>query len=133
MRVYVIGPVSGFPCLNREAFEEAARALRGAGHFPSIPHRNVPPDAEWPDAMRRSIRAMLRCNGVARLPDWRSSRGARIESRLALDLGMPVKDVAEWCHGARGARCGRIGADQSKWPQYLAEASCETTLILTEC
>lgn len=121
MILYVVGPVTGRENLNRAAFDEAARALRGAGHFPSIPHRNVPPDAEWADAMRRSIRAMLRCDGVARLPDWRSSRGARIESRLALDLGMPVKDVAEWCHGAQGAICGRIDANSAFNTQYLAE------------
>lgn len=97
MILYVVGPVTGRDNLNREAFDEAARALREAGHFPSIPHRNVPPDAPWSAAMKRSVRAMLRCEGVARLPDWRSSRGARIESKLALDVGMPVKDVAEWC------------------------------------
>lgn len=102
MIIYVVGPVTGRENLNREAFDEAARALRGAGHFPSIPHRNVPPDAPWEDAMKSSIRAMLRCEGVARLPDWRSSRGARIESKLALDVGMPVKDVAEWCKEEAG-------------------------------
>ena len=97
MILYIVGPVTGRPNLNREAFADAARALSEAGHFPSIPHRNVPSDAPWEDAMRTSIRAMLRCDGVARLPDWRSSNGARIESKLALDVGMPVKDVAEWC------------------------------------
>lgn len=97
MILYVAGPVTGRSNLNREAFAEAARALTDAGHFPSIPHRNVPPDAPWCDAMKSSIRAMLRCDGVARLPDWRSSRGARIESKLARDIGMPVMDVAEWC------------------------------------
>ena len=121
MILYIVGPVTGRPGLNRAAFDEAARSLREAGHFPSIPHRNVPPDAEWPDAMRRSIRAMLRCDGVARLQDWRSSRGARIESRLALDIGMPVRDVAEWCHGAQGAICCRIDANSAFNTQHLAE------------
>ena len=97
MILYIVGPVTGRKKLNREAFDEAARALREAGHLPSLPHRNVPSDASWDDAMKMSIRAMLRCDGVARLPDWRSSNGARIESKLALDVGMPVKDVAEWC------------------------------------
>lgn len=91
MILYVVGPVTGRENLNRAAFDEAARALRGAGHFPSIPHRNVPPDAEWPDAMRRSIRAMLRCNGVARLPDWRSSRGG--EDRV--EAGARPRDACE--------------------------------------
>lgn len=100
MILYVVGPVTGRDNLNREAFAEAARALTDAGHFPSLPHRNVPPDAPWADAMRLSIRAMLRCEGVARLPDWRSSKGARIESQLARWIGMPVKDVAEWCRRA---------------------------------
>ena len=97
MILYVVGPVTGRENLNREAFADAARALSEAGHFPSIPHRNVPPDAPWEDAMRTSIRAMLRCEGVARLSDWRSSKGARIESKLARWIGMPVKDLAEWC------------------------------------
>lgn len=97
MILYVVGGVTGRPNLNRKAFNRAASELRKAGHFASIPHRNVPEDASWEDAMRFSISAMLRCEGVARLPDWRTSKGARIESKLAKDIGMPVRDVAEWC------------------------------------
>lgn len=96
MILYVVGPVTGRDDLNRVAFDAAARMLREAGHAPVLPHSHVPRDAEWGAAMRLSIRAMLSCEGVARLPDWRSSKGARIESGLARDLGMPVMDVAEW-------------------------------------
>lgn len=97
MILYVVGPVTGRDNLNREAFDEAVKMLSKAGHFPSIPHRNVPGNSGWKRAMKLSISAMLRCEGVARLPDWRSSKGARIESRIAKDLGMPVMDVSEWC------------------------------------
>lgn len=105
MRVYVIGPVSGFPGLNREAFEEAARAIDRAGHEADVPHRHVPPDAEWADAMRASVRAMLDCDAVAMLDGWQLSPGARIERGLARGIGMPCGPVSWWA--PRPRRRGR--------------------------
>ena len=95
--VYVSGPVTGRENRNREAFEDARRRLCAAGYWVRLPHGCVPPGTEWKEAMRLSIAAMMGCDGVARLTDWRESPGARIEVRLALDLGMPVYDVDEWC------------------------------------
>lgn len=96
MRIYIAGPVTGKPDLNRPAFESAAVCLEAAGHTPIVPHWFVPPYAEWQTAMRRSIETLVKCDGVALLPGWQGSKGARIERSLALDLGMDVREILEW-------------------------------------
>ena len=96
MRIYVAGPVTGKPELNRTKFENAACWLTEAGHTPLVPHWFVPEDATWEQAMRRSIETLVKCDGVALLGGWRGSKGARIERSLALDLGMDVREMLEW-------------------------------------
>lgn len=97
MRIYVCGPVSDVPRLNRPAFERAAYKLEAAGHTPIVPHWFVPPDAEWQAAMRRSIETLVKCDAVALLDGWQESKGARIECRLAKELGMQAATVDLWC------------------------------------
>jgi len=58
----------------------------------------------WEYAMKYDISEMLACDGVAVLADWHDSKGARIEARLAEDLGMPVKTVDRWLEGSDGVR-----------------------------
>lgn len=45
--------------------------------------------------MRMSLRQIAACDCLCMLPGWRDSRGARIEHRLALDLGLEVRDFVE--------------------------------------
>jgi hypothetical protein len=42
---------------------------------------------------------MLNSDGLALLPDWEESKGARIEERLAREVGIPVKPIEEWING----------------------------------
>jgi hypothetical protein len=51
---------------------------------------------EWSKAMRMVLRAMLLCDGVSLLPDWKKSKGAKIEARLARKLGMDVRESKKW-------------------------------------
>ena len=96
MRIYVIGPVTGREDRNRPAFEQAARTLERSGYDVCVPHWFIPDSAEWGIAMRRSIEMLVKCDGVACLPDFGKSKGARIEADLACALGMPVKMVETW-------------------------------------
>lgn len=96
MRLYVIGPVTGRENLNRAAFEEAKEKLLDAGYDVLIPHDVVPPDYDYARAMRTSIVTMLGCDGVAFLPDWDESRGAKLEREVAIAGGLPIHCVDTW-------------------------------------
>ena len=59
--------------------------------------RSPPPPAcgTWQGYMRMSLRQIAACDCLYMLPGWRSSRGARIEHGLALDLDLEVVDFHE--------------------------------------
>ena len=96
MRLYIAGPVTGLPRLNRPAFEIAAKRLEEVGYSVVVPHWFVPATADWQEAMRISVETLVKCDGVALLPGWRESRGAKIEQRLAMGLGMDTHTVVGW-------------------------------------
>ena len=96
MLIYMIGPVTGKPDLNREVFEDAKERLRDAGYDVMIPHDVVLPGATHPVAMRLSIKTMLGCDGVAMLTDWVESQGATLENRVARACGLTLHFVDEW-------------------------------------
>ena len=57
-------------------------------------------DDSWIAAMRKTLALLLVCDGVALLPDWKDSKGAGIEARLAADLGLDVRPIELWIGGA---------------------------------
>ena len=97
MRIYVIGPVSGFDDLNLPAFEEARRKLREAGYIPLIPHDFISADADWQKAMRISLETLAKSDGIGYLEGWQNSHGARIEWKIARALGIEIAAVDSWC------------------------------------
>ncbi|MBQ9000233.1 MAG: DUF4406 domain-containing protein [Eggerthellaceae bacterium] len=96
MRIYVIGPVSGFDDLNLPAFDAARKALALADFQAMIPHDFIPSDATWQQAMRRSLETLVKADGIACLPGWSDSNGARLEVEIAQSLGMPTLEVGDW-------------------------------------
>lgn len=100
MKLYIAGPMSGLPDFNYPAFFKAAQDLGAAGFDPINPARvreGLPQmGAGWIDYMRASLRDIADCDGIATLPGWRDSRGARIEVDLVTALGLPVESVESW-------------------------------------
>ena len=47
----------------------------------------------WANCMKADIKALCDCCTVALLPGWEDSKGANIEARLALNLGMRVVEL----------------------------------------
>lgn len=98
MRIYISGPMSGHDDLNEAAFRQAEQRLRDAGYDTVVPHDVVQYTEgwEWHDYMRRDLREMLTCDGVAALSLATASRGVLIECVLASTLSIPVREVDDW-------------------------------------
>lgn len=97
MKIYLSGPMSGYPNYNTDAFNAAAENLRKIGHdvINPVEIKKAEP-TDWEGCMREDIRAMMDADAVATLPGWQASRGARIEVTLAKQLGMPVEQVTSF-------------------------------------
>jgi hypothetical protein len=114
VKVYVAGPMAGYPAFNYPAFHDAAARLRAAGYEVVSPAEvplpcgcsGVPPqcgadDHDWSEFLRAALIAMLReADSVALLPGWQVSRGATIEYQLATGLGMKILPLDEWLEAA---------------------------------
>lgn len=91
MRIYVAGPMTGLPKLNFPAFHSAAARLRAAGHTVVNPAEiNSDSPKSWCECMRADIPALCTCDTIYMLPGFESSRGARLERHIAIELGMTV-------------------------------------------
>jgi hypothetical protein len=95
--IYLAGPMTGLPEFNYPAFLANAHQLRRSGFIVVNPADNgLPATSPWSSHMRRDLRSMLDCQGVALLEGWETSRGANLEVVIARALDMPIRTVAEW-------------------------------------
>lgn len=105
MKVYIAGPMRGYPQFNFPAFDACRDYLLSIGWEPISPADmdrtekgfdpttpDFDPDAEYDfdvaDALRRDFEAISHCEGIVFLPGWEGSKGANAERMLgqALDL-----------------------------------------------
>lgn len=105
MRLYLSGPITGHHDY-REQFRAAADKLADVGHVPINP-ADIGERAGWcwEDYMRSALMLMMQCQGVALLPGWTGSRGARIEEGLAMSLAMPAHPLSWWLNRHRDITC----------------------------
>ncbi len=105
MKVYLAGPMRGYPFYNFPAFDAAAEHIRAANCevvSPAEMDRKVgfdpAKDEASPEfvqeAMRRDLKAIIDCDAVAVLPGWEHSQGARREVELARFLNIPILSAA---------------------------------------
>lgn len=86
---YISGPMTGLPDFNREAFHTEAARLRTLGYRVENPAESSG-GGSWQGYMRMALIQMARSDWLYMLPGWEQSRGAKIEHRLALDIGLEV-------------------------------------------
>lgn len=99
MKVYVSGPITGIPDLNRDAFAAAAAALKAHGLEPLNPHDVVPNSdtATWEQCLRADITSLVQeCDGIALLDGWETSRGSKLEVHIGMALHMKVQPLQSW-------------------------------------
>jgi hypothetical protein len=91
MRVYLSGPMTGYPDFNYAAFAHAGGLLLDAGYTVLDPARHGFVDGwTWADYMRAALRDIAEAEGVVVITGWQCSRGAVLEVHIAQQLGLPV-------------------------------------------
>lgn len=85
MIVFIAGPMTGVPDMNRKAFNEVAEDLREAGY--TVLNPAVLPDGLYHHDDYLSItRAMLNASDmIYTLPGWEGSKGAKAEFKHAFE------------------------------------------------
>jgi hypothetical protein len=86
LKVYISGPISGYPDGNRPAFLSASQELIHSGAIPINPHvigAHLPAGSSWVAYMRVCIAALTEADEIVMLHGWWRSRGARVEWLLA--------------------------------------------------
>jgi hypothetical protein len=100
-KIYLAGLMSGLPDFNYPAFNAAAAKLRAMGHTVLNPAENPTPACRtWHGYMRLGLAQLVQCDCIAMLPGWAGSKGARLELKVARELEMEAKEVADFLAGA---------------------------------
>jgi hypothetical protein len=97
MKVYIAGPMTGYPDLNFPAFNALAAALRAGMIDTTVVNPaeiNADTTMAWAECMKRDIVELVTCDVIHCLPGWRKSRGATLEVHIAEALG--ILRVGAW-------------------------------------
>ena len=124
IRLYIAGPMSNLPGLNFPAFHAAAARLRALGYEVVNPAEiNADPTAGWLACMKADIKQLVDCDGIALLPGWEKSKGARIEHALAAGLGLLVCQADHVIYAAGSVE------EERNWLKWGAQSAavCEVS------
>jgi len=101
MKIYISGPITGLPELNKPAFDREESRLRSMGLSVFNPQTIAPPKEKltgrdlWRHYMRECVKMIPECDRILMLPGWENSDGAKEERRIAKMLGIPVQYADE--------------------------------------
>lgn len=96
MKLYISGPMTGLPGLNYRTFNEAEKFLRERGYETSNPAQYPDTGDTWENYLKRDLKDLLNCHGVALLPGWQDSKGAMLEHYVGTALAMPAYELSLW-------------------------------------
>jgi Domain of unknown function (DUF4406) len=97
MKVYLSGPMTGYPELNFQAFHELARHLRGHGDEVINPAEiNDDQHADWTECIIEDIKQLSKCEAIYMMRGWGDSYGAQIEYLVAKKLGLKVEFESDY-------------------------------------
>lgn len=90
-KLYISGKITGIEDQAPELFKLAEEEVRKLGFEPVNPMTiNHDHDLTWSSYMKEDLKAMMDCDGVYMLNNWKTSKGANIELDLAESLGMEI-------------------------------------------
>jgi len=106
MRVYIAGPMRGYPQDNHAEFDRIEKLWKDAGHNPVSPaymaralgkERKEGEFDSTPKSMREVMIidtvVICGCDGIALMKGWQKSKGATMELALAHSIGISVYDA----------------------------------------
>jgi len=90
-KIYVAGPMRGYPEFNFPHFNEMADMLRENG-WDAVNPVDINPDPNTPysECMKHDIRELLDCDAIYMLEGWGDSQGATLEYTIATTIGLDV-------------------------------------------
>lgn len=95
MKLYLAGPMSGYPDNNIARFDEFACLLRYRGYEVVNPGE-FDQTMTYDQLIVSGLLALRWCDGVATHGKWRESNGARSEVQFARSKAMPVRPWFYW-------------------------------------
>lgn len=93
-KVYLSGKITGLDLGEAIAnFQSMARHVKSTGHHPVNPMEILAfhIDLTWQDYMKADIKALCDCHEILLHPNWKDSKGAKLEHEIAVNLGLEVK------------------------------------------
>lgn len=88
---YISGKMTGIKDFNKPKFDKAKKHLEKQGYEVISPADLGEINGyEWSDYMKVDVAAMMMCDIVFLLDDWKLSKGAKIEVEIAKNLGIQV-------------------------------------------
>lgn len=101
IKFFISGPIDthGNQKKNLKAFNEMAEHLKSMGYKYINPARLVNlksfKHADYVDFLTQGIRDLVKCGGMILLPNWRKSRGVKIEVIIAKALGFLIVEIVK--------------------------------------
>lgn len=96
LKVYISGPMTGYPDWNFPAFHQKAKELKEMGLDPVNPAENFGGQTDLPRElyMKTDIGQLVECDRIVFLEGWQTSRGAVLEANVAIECGInPLEDI----------------------------------------
>lgn len=94
-KIYLSGPMTGLPNLNKTEFDKYELIYRDRGFAVVNPAAHLDLTIPYEDHIRRDVRALLE-DGIGRvylLPGWQKSKGANLEVHLSKMFKIPLYDA----------------------------------------
>lgn len=99
-KIYISGKVTGLPMEEVEdKFMQAASIVRHHGCLAVIPVHHCRPEWSWQRCMKVCLALLLECDTILLLPDWKKSRGAKIEFLMAVACGLRIVKLKQFIDG----------------------------------
>ncbi len=93
-RLYLSGPMRGYPSFNVFAFHRATGHLRKLGYDVFSPaERKEHGEKSLAYYMALDLPEVCAADAVAVLPGWQDSQGAQLEVYVARECGKPILDA----------------------------------------